>query len=67
MAWVLRCDKVYNDGKIVTHYHKRIALGLFHEVCGNQAEAKHFKTKKEANAERKSIGLSTAWYAEKVA
>lgn len=67
MVWVLACERHYTDGTTTKLYHKGITMGLFHDCVGKPSEAKQYKTKKEALADRRIIGLNSKWIPERVA
>lgn len=66
MAWVLKSERHYTNGTTAVLYHQRIALGMFHECGGTPEEAKQYKTKKDAIADRDALGLGRAWEAIRV-
>ena len=63
---VLKSERQYTNGTTAVLYHQRIALGMFHECGGTPEEAKQYKTKKDAIADRDALGLGRAWEAIRV-
>ena len=62
MAYVLKSERHYTNGKTATLYHKCFTL-CFHECCDKE-EATQFRTKKEAREVLKQLGKS--WEIENV-
>jgi len=66
MAWVLKCDRHYTNGQTATFYHKGFPLGIMHECVGKPEEAKQYRTKKDALADRRAYGM-VGWEPVKIA
>ena len=67
MAWVLKSERHYLNGKSVTLYHKGLSYGILHDCESKADKAKQYKTKKDALADKKELGLDKNWEAVKIA
>lgn len=56
MAYVLKSERHYTNGKTATLYHKGFTL-CFHDCCGKE-EATKYRTKKEAKEVLKCLDKS---------
>lgn len=57
MAWVLRTERHYLDGKTAVFYHKGFPFGIMNESTLSTEDARQFRTKKEAMEYRKEYGM----------
>lgn len=62
VAYVVKSDRHYTNGKSAVLYHKRFSF--LHECTVKPKEALQFKTKKEA--EQCAEELGPEWYVEKM-